>query len=636
MKGFLEFEKFISGGKLVIEEKNVIDIMMVCLYYNESVLFLEAKKYILNHFNYTLTQKLFEIYSFLDNNQLVDLKDNLLQYINNWNWKYIEDTNNNENFIHLPLEIVDYLLNHTLILENEYYLLKQLFAYYEMNIKTLKDDMESKKIKGIFLEFFKKIDFDKVTAKQIFVIDKFLSFDDITKTNNNNNNIKHIYITFDDEKKLLNTEFKDFLFKKYMDLILNSNNFEFNNYKEENILIKNVENLENIINEILINNNDDLIIIIGLLISIKMKINAKLSPQLYIRILTKYNNEDNNENIKFCLLKCITLFLNENDNIKTLYNCCGKEIFNQLIINSEILNNNQKEMIIKFTKNNNIEFIDNNNNIYDNQINNLINMKNITDFHYDKEEYEFLINNNPKIELKPVCDGTECEFEVENEMIEGLEIDKNSGIISGTIDKEIKEPISIIIISKNKLSEKKCEIKITSVEYKFTLNSIYNSIISSDGKIVKRSVGIDHGMDGHAYLNFEMKNNFSYTFKFKFKQNTSFSIGSTIIGLGAQRVNNFNGTKILYESNSYGWYHDSLQSYICVGGNTVVVNGNIFINNSNDVYEVIYDMKTREMKMGKNGSKPQVLIKKLPSPLYPFVVVGDIGNTINLLSVTRD
>lgn len=88
--GFLCLEKYYGGGRLEINEMNCVDILCICVYYNEMQLLQECKtyyyflfinRYIKNNLTTNVMTKLLNNIDILKSNYLVELHDITSEYI---------------------------------------------------------------------------------------------------------------------------------------------------------------------------------------------------------------------------------------------------------------------------------------------------------------------------------------------------------------------------------------------------------------------------------------------------------------------------------------------------------------------------------------------------------------------------
>lgn len=128
INGFHELEKYYSGGKIILTDRNIMDILSICLFYNEMSLFCKCKSYIIDHFNDTIMSKILDYLPILSSNQLTELKDLTTSYLNFNSYKLLADNV----IVELSMTALEYILdNQYLIIPNETYLLLQLFKYHD-------------------------------------------------------------------------------------------------------------------------------------------------------------------------------------------------------------------------------------------------------------------------------------------------------------------------------------------------------------------------------------------------------------------------------------------------------------------------------------------------------------------------
>lgn len=162
MNGFHELEKYYSGGKIVISDKNIVDILSICLFYNEMSLFSKCKSYIIEHFNDRIMSKILDYLPILSSNQLTELKDLTTSYLNFNSYKLLSD----DIIIELSITSLEYILdNQYLIIPNETYLLSQLFKYYDYfinNKKNENDDYNNNEFYDKFQELLRYVNVNNI------------------------------------------------------------------------------------------------------------------------------------------------------------------------------------------------------------------------------------------------------------------------------------------------------------------------------------------------------------------------------------------------------------------------------------------------------------------------------------------
>lgn len=234
---------------------------------------------------------------------------------------------------------------------------------------------------------------------------------------------------------------------------------------------------------------------------------------------------------------------------------------------------------------------------------------------------------NDHFSIEPLFDGSKCIFSINPSLPEGLLLNEKTGEISGKIEKEMEKK-DYTVECKN--SKNKMEFKLT-LEFivKFTeLNKFGQSELSQNGKIItNRSNGREH-----CYLNLKMTNGI-YRIKYKLQRNRSDCTCSWYIGLST--TNTYSGDSIHSQSNTcnicIGKNETKDCSSYCHIGNIVTSNPE-FRNNIDCIYEITVDMNKKEFWVSKDNSKPVLIVKDLPSPLYNYVTFDCKNNTYEILS----
>lgn len=81
INGLLELEKFYSGGCVDININNVIDLLSICLFYNENRITDFCIKFIYNHMSYELMIKILSVIHLFCYNNMIGIKDLSEKYL---------------------------------------------------------------------------------------------------------------------------------------------------------------------------------------------------------------------------------------------------------------------------------------------------------------------------------------------------------------------------------------------------------------------------------------------------------------------------------------------------------------------------------------------------------------------------
>lgn len=79
--GLLELEKFYSGGYVDININNVIDILSICLFYDEKRITKYCIRYIYNHMSDELMIKILSVIHLFSNINMIGIKDFSEKYL---------------------------------------------------------------------------------------------------------------------------------------------------------------------------------------------------------------------------------------------------------------------------------------------------------------------------------------------------------------------------------------------------------------------------------------------------------------------------------------------------------------------------------------------------------------------------
>lgn len=138
---FFLLEKYYEGIEIDVNEKNCVDLLSLCVYYNEESLLSNVVDYITNHLNEEIIINLLNKKEILNNEKLKELKDKFDDFIKNKNYKLM-----NEDLLkYIDVDNMKYLFsNGRMFNGNEIDLLKLLLDYYKNNIRERREKEEMK------------------------------------------------------------------------------------------------------------------------------------------------------------------------------------------------------------------------------------------------------------------------------------------------------------------------------------------------------------------------------------------------------------------------------------------------------------------------------------------------------------
>lgn len=125
---FYNLEKFYGSGQISLDESNVIDLLLICVIYKEIQLLKKCKDYVINHLSINIIIHILNKVNLLfEKNKNNDIKEVILDYLCLYGRKLLYD-----NIItNLTINALEFILSiPNLIIQNETYLLKQIFNYY--------------------------------------------------------------------------------------------------------------------------------------------------------------------------------------------------------------------------------------------------------------------------------------------------------------------------------------------------------------------------------------------------------------------------------------------------------------------------------------------------------------------------
>lgn len=108
--------------------------------------------------------------------------------------------------------------------------------------------------------------------------------------------------------------------------------------------------------------------------------------------------------------------------------------------------------------------------------------------------------------------------------------------------------------------------------------------------------------------------------------------------LGVSTNNTYSGKDIQNKSTTFNYFAVNGRSQNspkwCHIGTIINKNPNFTNHGDNSVYELIIDMKNRELSISHNNSDPVLLAKDLPSTLFTYAV-SKSNTSIELLSISH-
>lgn len=630
--GVIELEKYYSGGRVVINDSNCLDILSICLFYNEITLLKICEKYLINHINDSLVIKIINNSFYLNARYLSELKYITEEYLKFNSYKlfhyYI--------LSQFSTDTIEYLLsNQNVYIGKENKLFELFYNYYQSNFYEIINDKkeESEIIKSIFSKInYNNIDLLLLSDKEREFIDQYSLNDDIEYENHN----YIICINFSDK---IQSEVIRIVVKYYQIIYNNDYDSILSIDRKDIIILKDIENKDEYIVELL--SNTDLIVIIIILIII-IDINYDFDLSLYQTnilkmIIEKYQLHSH---LDKTLIKCFTLFINNNESY--IEEECGRIILLHLLNYYEYLSETQLYSLIKYIKKNTImtkeeeEYVKEN--INNESIVYLLQsiyiyyyfkkiVKKLTYFTYNEDEISSIIYES--MELIPNFDGDNCSFYINPELPDGLILDKSSGIIHGRCRNAVQkkefeircENITNCIILKLKLH-------IEDVHF-LTKYKHPNIIITSlRGKTIK------HYHDWcayHCYLNVKMVDGGIYHFKYKINEDGDFCG----VIFGGSKDDKYEGVNLHEELSSCCYGIDSRGSWLWGGNGEKVGYFCKFRENEKETYELIFNLIDNTFLIKYKDESEIMLFKDIVGPLYPFVT-DFRQNIVELIDYWKD
>lgn len=271
--GFKILESFYGNGIVDINESNVIDVIIICECYNEHKLLDLCVKYIMKHLNIKIIISLINNNKYLAFKSMNIVKKTIDNYIKDNYFKLL----NNNHILDISAKGIAYIIN----IKNpkKIEILRPLLLYLQMNNSN----------KGIE-EIIKNMKIEKdlilmLNENEINVLSAIYSIDDIFN---------------------LNIPIIDGINDKLNGFICNKFKGEINICDEDIQELNGICTKENI--EVLLNEENILINIIGILIANKMKYKININREIITKLLYYYNESSNK--IKNIVTECFSLIIN--------------------------------------------------------------------------------------------------------------------------------------------------------------------------------------------------------------------------------------------------------------------------------------------------------------------------------------
>lgn len=202
--GFYALEGFYCGYDVIINENNMIDILFICVCYNEENLLKKCVDYILSKKNDVTFNKILMKRKILSNQNLNEIKNIIDNYIKRNEYKLIKMIV----FIILDLintltinEIQDIIQNNEVFIDDESAIINNLLIYYNYHNKE--------DIKESINEILKKFDYSKINLDQM-TEEKLYEFPEIKGIIENQK-----YIVFSSFKLNINKKIEDIIHLYY-------------------------------------------------------------------------------------------------------------------------------------------------------------------------------------------------------------------------------------------------------------------------------------------------------------------------------------------------------------------------------------------------------------------------------------
>lgn len=395
----------------------------------------------------------------------------------------------------------------------------------------------------------------------------------------------------------------------------------------------------------MLNTNDIKIIIIILLIIIDCELqynklndtSSVIYKNIFSKLLSEYLNS--NENIKYFISsipKCLILFINDELSIETFVFICGRKLLYNVLNFHQYISDKKLQLIIMYLKKYKYKYND-------------IQKREIIETE-DKEYFEILENIQIKsvfitflatfeypnylchyfvdeeVSIKPICDGINCNFNINPELPNGMIFNNLTGEISGKCHEVVKQKYTIICENiTNKITYQiKIEIyeDIKIIKY---LKSNKNKSLKDSGD---RSIKSKEIEDEYYYLNITM-DKYIYHIKYRISginKESSFQIGAT-------NENHF--PKESYEDKTSCCFSLHSGLFYLYGANGNPIKSPTVKYTDNSVYECIFNMKTKQFILKYENGIEEILWEKIQGPLYPFISLSN-ENTIDLIGYWKE
>lgn len=207
---FMLLLRYYGYGTIDINNENVVEVLRICILYNENYLLRICKEYIEKHFNEDLIAELLSTTEYLNNdymNSTNDLLQNYLQY-NGY------DIFCKSELYNLPISLVKYILSTPgLIIPDENQLLSQILSYYTAITEELNNNKQipleiKREFEEDYEDLMSKLDWNKIKVNKLKDTDLLIiggkktinKFKDTMKetmknSNNNENIVPHQYLS---------------------------------------------------------------------------------------------------------------------------------------------------------------------------------------------------------------------------------------------------------------------------------------------------------------------------------------------------------------------------------------------------------------------------------------------------------
>lgn len=341
MIGVIELEKYYSGGRVVINDSNCLDILSICLFYNEIILLKACEKYLVNHMNDSLLMKVIKNPLYLNFRYLIELKCITEEYLKFNSYKlfhyYI--------LTQFSIDSIIYLLsNKNIYIGKENKLFELLYNYYESNFYQIINDNkeETEIINSIFSNInYNNIDLSLLTEKEKEFIDKY-------NLMNNEYQNQNLLICID-IKDNIPKEMVRIIVKYYQIL----NDYDYNSIlsidRKDGFVLDAIEEKDEFIISLLSNTN--LIVVIVVLVII-IDINYDFNSSLYqTNVLEKMIEQYKlHSHLNNTIIKCFSLFIHDNKSF--IERECGRMSLFYVLNHYEYLSEDEIYSVVEYLKKN--------------------------------------------------------------------------------------------------------------------------------------------------------------------------------------------------------------------------------------------------------------------------------------------